>query len=309
MSKLLVVFGATGQQGGSIVEYVINDPELSMIYQVRAITRDPSTTKAQALKNKGIQVVKGDVDDKESIKQAMHGADTVFVMTVTIYDERLRERESAQGKALADAAVAAGAKYLIYSSLANATAISNGASIVPEFDGKFEVEEYIRTLPIKSAFFAPGSFMQNYLTLLRPKLIGDGTYAIVDVVSPKTKIPLIDITGDTGKYVGAILAEPDKYEGKVFYASTKLYTVEEIAQVFSKVTGKVVQYNQLPINVFKEFFPPVAADIFVDMFLYIQDFGYFGPQSKELVAETSSHARGKLTTLEEFLVREEFTLQ
>ena len=40
MSKLLTVFGATGQQGGAIVEYVINDPELSKQYKIHGITRD-----------------------------------------------------------------------------------------------------------------------------------------------------------------------------------------------------------------------------------------------------------------------------
>lgn len=40
MAKVLTVFGATGQQGGSVVEYVLNDPELFKKYKVRAITRD-----------------------------------------------------------------------------------------------------------------------------------------------------------------------------------------------------------------------------------------------------------------------------
>jgi hypothetical protein len=40
MSKVLVVFGATGQQGGSVVNCVINDPELSKQYKVRGVTRD-----------------------------------------------------------------------------------------------------------------------------------------------------------------------------------------------------------------------------------------------------------------------------
>ena len=29
-------------------------------------------------------------------------------------------------------------------------------------------------------------------------------------------MPLIDAVGDTGKFVGAILGEPDRYEGKVW---------------------------------------------------------------------------------------------
>lgn len=83
MSKLFVVFGATGQQGGSAVDYVLNDPQLSKQFSVRALTRDPSKPAAEALKQKGAEVVAADVDDAESIKKAVEGAHTVFVVTTT----------------------------------------------------------------------------------------------------------------------------------------------------------------------------------------------------------------------------------
>jgi uncharacterized protein YbjT (DUF2867 family) len=111
MSKVLVVFGATGQQGGSVVNCVINDPELSKQYKVRGVTRDPSKLAAQSLQQRGVEVVKGDADDKESLKQVMQGSHTVFAITTTVYDDQTKPREIAQGKALVDAAVAAGVEY------------------------------------------------------------------------------------------------------------------------------------------------------------------------------------------------------
>ncbi len=85
MSKLLVVFGATGQQGGSVVDYVINDPELSKQYRVRGVTRDPSKPAAQALRQKGVELVQGDLDHAESVAQALQGSHTVFLTTNTIH--------------------------------------------------------------------------------------------------------------------------------------------------------------------------------------------------------------------------------
>lgn len=38
MSNVLAVFGATGQQGGSVINYALNDPKLSQEYKIRAIT-------------------------------------------------------------------------------------------------------------------------------------------------------------------------------------------------------------------------------------------------------------------------------
>jgi uncharacterized protein YbjT (DUF2867 family) len=304
MSKLLVVFGATGQQGGSIVDYVVNDPELPKEYTLRGVTRDPSTPAAQALRQKGVEVVKGDVDDKESLKQAMQGAHTVFAVTVTVYDHLTKQREISQGKEMADAAVAAGVHYLIFSSLSHAGKISGGKlQKVDHFDSKAEVEEYVRSLPIQSAFFAPGSFMQNFGAAMAPHPAGDGTYALSNFIKPETQFPLIDTAGDTGKYVGAILAEPEKYQGKVFSAATGLYSLNEIVQQMSKTTGKTVKYNQLPESVFRGLLPPASADHLVEMFLYIENYGYYGPQTKELVEWTAKQARGKLTTLEEYLTK------
>ena len=141
MSKLLTVFGATGQQGGSVVNYVINDPELSKIYKVRGITRDPSCTSAQALQSKGVEVVKADADDKKSLQRALHGTHTVFGVTATIYDAKLKERELAQGKAMTDAAVASGVQYLIFSTLTNGGKLSGGKiQNLAHFDVKAEIE-------------------------------------------------------------------------------------------------------------------------------------------------------------------------
>ena len=310
MSKILTVFGATGQQGGSVVEYVINDPELSKQYKVRAITRDLTKPAAQALQQKGVEVVKADSDDKESLKQAMQGAHTVFGVTATIYDEKLKERELAQGKAMTDAAVAAGVRYFIFSTLSNGGKLSDGKiKNLAHFDVKAEIEDYIRAQPMKSAFFAPGSFMQNFAHFMTPRPAGDGTYAISNFVTPETQLPLVDIVDDTGKWVGAILAEPDRYEGKVFSAATKLYPYSEVVKKMSEATGKTVNYKQLPLNVYKGFIPAQMADYMVDMFLWIQDYGYYGPETEKLVDWTAKQARGKLTTLEEYLVKSPLHLE
>ncbi|KAF8977958.1 hypothetical protein BGZ46_006988 [Entomortierella lignicola] len=310
MSKVLVVFGATGQQGGSVVNYVINDPELSKQFKVRGVTRDTSKPAAQSLSQKGVEMVEAEMDDIQSLQKALQGSHTVFAITTSVYDENLKKREIAQGKAMADAAVSQGAQYIIFSTLPNAAKISrNKYSKVHHFDGKAEVEEYIRTLPIKSAFFAPCFFMQNFRNIMAPQPVGDGTYAISNIVNPRTELPLIDITGDGGKYVGAILAEPEKYEGKVLTSATKIYTYEEVAKVISDATGKVVKYNQIPESVYRGFLPPSAAEELVEMMWFYQDFGFFGPETKDFVKEGAQSARGKLTTLEEYFAKDPLQLQ
>jgi uncharacterized protein YbjT (DUF2867 family) len=57
MSKLITVFGATGNQGGSVIKYILEDPALSTEYKIRGITRDTSKKSAQELAKRGVEVV------------------------------------------------------------------------------------------------------------------------------------------------------------------------------------------------------------------------------------------------------------
>lgn len=81
MSKLLTVFGATGNQGGSVIKSVLANPQLSSEYKIRAVTRDPSKPSGKALADKGVEVVKADLKDKESVKKAVEGSSAVFGVT------------------------------------------------------------------------------------------------------------------------------------------------------------------------------------------------------------------------------------
>lgn len=303
MSKLLVIFGVTGQQGGSVAEYVMNDPELSNIYKVRGITRDSSKPSAQALQQKGVELVTADMADKESVKLALKGADTVFAMTSATY-ELISKQERTQGKRLVDAAVEENVKYFIWSTLPHVEKISEGKILgVLHFDEKAEVEEYLRSKPIKSAFFSPAMFMQNFNLDFSPRPLGDGTYGIFNIINPDRKVALLDIVGDSGKFVGGILANPDMYEGKVISAAANTYTMEEVAQTMSEVTGKTVKYNKISEEVYRGFLPPQAADDLVSMFKHMNDNGYFGPQMEDLVKSGIKQARGNVTTLKEYFTK------
>jgi uncharacterized protein YbjT (DUF2867 family) len=312
MSKpLLAVFGAAGNQGNSTANFVLSDPELSQRYAVRAISRDTSQSKMQDLKSKGAELVQADLDDPSSLSAALERAEYVFLITTTQYQGHTREIETRQAKSVCEEALEQGVKYMIFSSMSHPFKISNGALKNAEhFDDKAEIEEYIRGLPIKSAFFAPGSFMQNFETQIRPKPspANDGTYVLADMLNNDTAVPYIDIT-ETGKWIGAILAEPDKYEGKFFAAAEAFYTRDEAAEIISKVTGKTVKHVQLPDEVVKGFFPAGLREALYEMWVLVRDYGYYGENQRELVQWAKDQAKGKLTGLEEYLRRKDYKLE
>lgn len=57
MAKLLTVFGATGQQGGALIRYVLETPSLSAVFTLRGVTRDASKAASLALKDLGVEMV------------------------------------------------------------------------------------------------------------------------------------------------------------------------------------------------------------------------------------------------------------
>ena len=300
--KLLVVIGATGQQGGSVVASVLADTLLSKEYAIRGTTRDVSKPAAQALVGKGVEMVAADVHDTSSLRQAFTGAHTAFAGTVTVYDGHTLEHEVTEGRALADAAVAAGVPYYIYSTLPHAGRNSGGTlKHMGHFDGKAEVEDYVRTLPLKSAFISPGCFMSNFHASLAPRPVGDGTFALANFVRPDTDLPLIATADDTGKWVTAILADFPRYEGQTLSCATALWTFQQVVDAMSRASGKTVVYRQLPKETWRSFLPEPIRDHMADMLEYFQDFGYFGMGTEEKVKWTAAQARGKLTTLNEWL--------
>jgi uncharacterized protein YbjT (DUF2867 family) len=62
-NKLILVTGATGNQGGAVAREL-----LQCGFQVRALTRDAQKPKAVALKKLGAELIQGDLDDRTSIR-------------------------------------------------------------------------------------------------------------------------------------------------------------------------------------------------------------------------------------------------
>ncbi|WP_261278750.1 NmrA family NAD(P)-binding protein, partial [Serratia ficaria] len=132
-----LIFGATGQQGGAVARTLRRAGR-----QVRAFVRDPHGEMARALTTEGIALAVGDLFDRPSIDRAMAGIQGVFsVQTSSPAGEISDEQEVMQGKAIADSALAAGVRHLVYSS---SGAAGKGPTGMGHFDSKSKIEDYLR---------------------------------------------------------------------------------------------------------------------------------------------------------------------
>ncbi|CAH0019885.1 unnamed protein product [Clonostachys rhizophaga] len=296
MSKILTVFGATGNQGGSVISAVLADPVLSKEYKIRGVTRDASKPAAKALASKGVELVSADLSSPETIRGAVEGAHSVFIVT-NYWESGSAEVELAQGKAVADASKAAGVKHLIFSSLINVTEASKGAlTHVKHFDAKATVEKYIREIGVPATFIMPGFYMSNLFEMIRKNEDGTFTWAL-PVDGDKAQVPVFDASGDTGLFVKAALKlrEPT---GKQILATAEYISPKQLIAEFSEVTGHKATFAQVPVNVFKSFLPLQIADEMNDNMLLLQEPGYY--QGADL-AESLQLLDAKPTTWKAFV--------
>jgi hypothetical protein len=194
---LLVVLGATGTQGGSVLSNFLS---LSASpYALRGVTRDPSSPKSVSLASLGVEVVAGDFDNPSSLDAAFTGASAIFSVTdfwQSFASPSLRERASASGQSIGvvsrenefqqnrniiDAAAKVSTlERFVFSSLPSTNKLSEGKyAHVYHFDGKAMAEEYGRSaypkLWEKTSVLYAGYYLENYFeptgALFRPKLV------------------------------------------------------------------------------------------------------------------------------------------
>jgi len=171
-------------------------------------------------------------------------------------------------------------QHIIFSSLLNVTEITNGRfSHILHFDGKAEIEQYIRDSGVPATFVLAGTFMSNFFQTLKKQ--GD-TYTLAFPVNTETsQIPLFDVEADTGKFVAAALKQYPSTTGTRILAATDYYTPTRIVTEFSEVTGHKAQAIQIPEDTFKSFFPAPIAQELLENILLFDDVGYYNGESLE----------------------------
>ena len=254
--KLIAVFGATGQQGGWVARALLQKG-----YQVRALTRNTDSPKAKALQAAGASTQDVDLDDSSSIESAVQGAHGVFGFThfwglFAENPETAFDREVAQAKAIGAACKKLGVKHLVYSGVAPVGAI--GGKVIPQIESKTIAEKFFDEIGIPYTCVRYANFHENYHTVSPPMKLEDGTYAITSPLS--CSFDTISVA-DAGVCVAAIFDNPSEYIGKKMDLTAEKITMEEVATIISKVTGKTVKYNQISTSVFAKFPFPGAEDL------------------------------------------------
>lgn len=235
--KTILVFGATGQQGGSVAEAL-----LAGGWPVCALVRDPASARARALRDRGAVLARGDLVDRDSLRAAMAGAYGVFSVQPSSGQGAAYGVSDADevryGVAVADLASELGVRHLVYSST---NAAGDEPSGMGHLDSKSRVERHIRTLPIPFTVVRPATFMEM---LAMPGFgLPDGRFTFFP--RPDQPVQLIAVR-DIGRIVAGIFADPARYAGRTFEIAGDTVTGTELAARLGAVAGRAIAYQRFP---------------------------------------------------------------
>jgi len=250
-----VVFGATGVQGGSVVRAL---SKAEGEWTVKAVTRDPEAEKAKQLAElSGVEVVKADLDNAESVAAAVEGAAVVFAVT-NYWEGCDKDKEVQQGKNIVDACKSAGVKHLVYSGLENAEDVLSKPC--DHFDSKAAVEAYIKEQEVPSTIVRFAAYYENLLNTLKPRKNDEGTF-ILDIPMGEEALDMVSAS-ECGECIRQIFKQQDEYLGKVVGLSSQKLKVDEYAAILTKgLTERKVEAAKITTEEFAGLDIPAASQL------------------------------------------------
>ena len=231
--RQIAVVGATGKQGGAVVDALL-DQGLS----VRALVRDTGTGATQALRDRGVEIVRGDLTSADSLDALLSGVDGVFAMSTPVDGTDV---EVSSGIAIADTAARVGVPHVVFSTVGGAERHTG----IAHFESKRRVEEHIESLGLHATFLRPVFFMEN--------LTGFGV--TVEDGSLVVRLPLPDgiplqmvAVRDIGRSAAAILKGGTAVEGGSIEIGGDALTGAQIATAIGTHLALPSRYEAIPLE-------------------------------------------------------------
>ena len=219
----ILVTGATGTVGRNVVEQLVKCGA-----DVRALVRDPAKADFAA----GVNAVKGDLLDVDSLRSAFSGISTLFLLNAVVPDE------FTQALIALNVAREAGVERLVYLSVIHSDVYVN----VPHFAGKFGVERMIEQMGFKATILRPAYFMNNELTI---KDVVTG-YGIYPMPIGSKGLAMIDAR-DIGEIAAIELVRREKSAtslrlDRINLVGPDTLTGAKAAAIWSELLGRTIAY-------------------------------------------------------------------
>ena len=238
--RIIVVTGATGLQGGAVTRHLLKDG-----WHVRALTRNATSKRAQALAVSGAEVVRGDMGEAASLRPVFAGAYGVYSVQNPFISGP--EAEVRQGKTVAEVAKDSGVQHLVYGS----AGIGRKGSGIPSWETKLLIEEHMRALSLPLTILRPMAFMELMtekkffpavaMWHVMPRLMGDSR-----------RLPWI-CEDDLGAIAAQAFGAPQQFVGKDLTLASDVQSLSECRALYREVMGRSPPQFPMPIWLFQRF--------------------------------------------------------
>jgi uncharacterized protein YbjT (DUF2867 family) len=285
--KVIAVVGATGQQGGGVVQAL----KAAGRFKVRALTRDPGKHR-----DLGDEVVEADLNRPETLTAAFQSAHGVFL--VTNYWEP-GTNEAKQATAAVRAAEIAGVDHFIWSTLPDVEAISGGRFTVPHFTSKAKIDRIVRDAAFAHHTFVIAPFYyENLAGALAPQKQADGSVGWALPLDPTVRCIHMGDVRELGGIVAGAFADPDEVgRGEYLPLVGDFMSFHDIAETLNR-QGHDFSLRQVPTEIFATQFP--GADHIAETFSYFQAHTYLGLPSHDRIALANRIAGRRPTAFAEW---------
>ncbi len=290
---IISVLGGTGAQGGGVVDALLSAGE----FKVRVGSRNPSSDAAKALAARGVEVVKADLLEPESLGPFYQGAHGAFVVT-NFWDPGQAAREEEIGASAVNAARAAGVKHLIWSTLPDVDKLSAGRLEVAHFTMKAHVDEVVRSAGFERHTFVEAPFyFQNLQGMMAPQPLPGGGRGWAVPIDPGARVIHAGDITELGRVVAAAFGTDQLPNGSYLDMCGGKYSFEDFAKALNAL-GHDLKVVRVPAEAYDGFFP--GAREIREMFQYFEEFTYFGPSAQGRVEAANALVPGGFTGFEDW---------
>ncbi|KAH6876371.1 hypothetical protein B0T10DRAFT_497902 [Thelonectria olida] len=267
--KTLLITGATGKQGGAVIDNILASSQASS-FTIVAVTRDITSSRAQKLARlSNVSIVQGDMSNPEAIFNQIGPVWGVYSVQIN------SDSEEQQGKAMVDAAVLNGARHFVYSSgdRGGPELSPKNPTFVKNFAAKYNIEKHLEHRARRSpqnmtyTILRPVTFFDNLTTDVH----GKGFARMWEQMGSKT-LQMVS-TKDIGWFAAQSFLEPEKHQNDALTLVGDELTQPEAGAIFKEVTGHSMALAPCPIANAVKF---VLKGSVGDMFKWFEKEGYGG---------------------------------
>lgn len=234
----IAVTGATGRQGGAVVEHLLRSGR-----NVRALTRAPLSESAQRLRDMGAEVRQADLEDPSSLKASLEGVSALFAVT-NYWDGAPgpilgAEGEIRQGGNLIGAAEAAGVGHVV---LSTASGTFGRKSDIAHIASKQQIEARLLESPLSWTIIRPVFFMQNLTVPWMGVWEGLQSGRLDLPLADHRKLQMVSVT-DIGAFAVLAFDDPSKFQSTAFDLAGDALSGAQIAAILSNALGRTIEFT------------------------------------------------------------------